>query len=147
MGMFTSKAKNNVRFKTNSSIVIQQLGKKHFPSWLYSLQIFYRRLATCNAGGNCLCVDNFGANNFPIPKLIISWTLLKNITTYTWTLKGIITVYWPLTEITTSNMSTFPCQLPSPNPSNFFSALLQKIHSMNPINVQCNNMTKELSIK
>ena len=74
-------------------------------------------------------------NNFPIPALILSWTLLKNITKCPWTLKLRNTIDWPLTGITSSNMLTFPCQLTSPKPSEVFSALPKIKQAMQSTNI------------
>ena len=87
------------------------------------------------------------SNTFLMLTLIISCALFKNIIKSSWTFKESTTVYWPLTRIRKGNMSTFPCQLTSPNPSKTFSILPQRIHTMHCTNGQCRHMAKALSVR
>ena len=75
---------------------------------------------------NCPCVDNSGVKYFSDTKTNHLLNDLQNITTSPCNLKGRTTVDWPLTVITTSNMSTFPCQIAYPNPSKHISTHFPK---------------------
>ena len=110
--------KEGVHFKTIISIFIQQLRKNIAPRGYipckYSTVLLWHAKKK-----NCVCVENFGVKHFFDTEADNPLNNLENITKYPSTLKGRTTVDWPFTGITTRNMSKFPFQLTSPNPSNF----------------------------
>ena len=79
--------------------------------------------------------------------MVISWTLLTNITESPWTLKERTTADQPLIGITIRNMSKISCQLIPPDPSKCFSNLPQRRHAMHPKNGKWQHISKALSMQ
>ena len=142
--MFTAKSKEEFMVKKICSIGIQQLSKLFCSSWLCTLKILYRPLATCNKDLFPLALIILLLNTFPIPTLIISWAHKKNLRG-TWREELLWIEHW--LELRKGICQHLHDNLHPTNTSNVFSTLTPKSHAIHPTNGQFHHMAKALSMQ